>query len=603
GLQELPAAPKDVAALQEVLLHPQMGGFDEVKPLVNPTQPEMAEAIELWFQGRKSEDLVLLFFSGHGVKDDRRNLYFAAANTKKDRDRLVRSSATSARFIHDCINACRAKYQVLILDCCFSGAFGDLVVRDDGEIPLKEQLGAEGRVVLTSTSAVDYAFEEKDADLSIYTRYLVEGIASGAADEDEDGVISVDELHRYAGHKVQETSPVMSPTLITLKDEGFRIRIARSPQDNPQLKYRKEAEHRAVAGEFTIPAKQLLVDYRAELGLSAEEADKIEAEVLKPHQEYQRKRQKYQDTLRQCLEQESPLSQRTIADLRDYRARLQFKPEDVLTIEQAALNGIDLERHVAELERQRQVQAQQQAAAQRKQREQVEVERKHQERVEAERKQRAAKAERKRKAEAKVQLQREETERQKQTEAERHKQVAAHQSQLDIDNLSSERLGTNYYAKLRELLAAQNWEAADRETAQRMCEVMDRQNDGWLLDEDLEKFPYQDLRNINRLWVKYSQGKFGLSVQQEIWESCGSPTTYNKDWEKFGDTVGWKDPKGWPGWNAWYTYDNLTFDHKMACKGHLPSSLYCHMEQTFQQLIKCVSDSVIIFSRKGFFEV
>jgi uncharacterized caspase-like protein len=190
GLQPLPAASKDVAALREVLLNPQMGGFDEAKPLINPTQPEMAREIELWFQDRQPEDLVLLFFSGHGVKDDRRDLYFAAANTEKQRDLLLTSTATSARFIHDRIRACKAKYQVLILDCCFSGAFGDLVGKADGEIPLQEQLGAEGRVVLTSTSAVDYSFEEKGADLSIYTRYLVEGIATGAADEDGDGARS-----------------------------------------------------------------------------------------------------------------------------------------------------------------------------------------------------------------------------------------------------------------------------------------------------------------------------------------------------------------------------------------------------------------------------
>ncbi|AFZ01464.1 caspase family protein [Calothrix sp. PCC 6303] len=249
GLQPLPAASKDVAALREVLLNPQMGGFDEAKPMINPTQSEMAREIELWFQDRQPEDLVLLFFSGHGVKDDRRDLYFAAANTEKQRDRLLVSTAIPARFIHDCIRSCKAKYQVLILDCCFSGAFGDSIPRDDGEIPLKEQLGAEGRVVLTSTSAVDYSFEEKGADLSIYTRYLVEGIATGAADENEDGVITVDELHRYAGRKVKETSPVMSPTLITLKDEGFRIRVARSPQDAPSLKYRKEVEQIAAEDE------------------------------------------------------------------------------------------------------------------------------------------------------------------------------------------------------------------------------------------------------------------------------------------------------------------------------------------------------------------
>ena len=414
GLQPLPAASKDVAALREVLLNPQMGRFDEAKPLINPAQPEMAREIEAWFQDRQPEDLVLLFFSGHGVKDDRRDLYFAAANTEKQRDRLVRSTATSARFLHDCIRGCKAKYQVLILDCCFSGAFGDLVGKDDGEIPLQEQLGAEGRVVLTSTSAVDYSFEEKNADLSIYTRYLVEGIATGAADEDGDGVITAEELHRYAGRKVQEASPAMSPKMFMPQGTGYRIRLARSPQDDPRLKYRKESERRATAAEFTIPAKQLLMEFRTELGLSAAEAEEIEAEVLKPHRDYQRKRQKYQETLRQCLEGESPLSQRTIADLQDYRAYLRLKPEDVATIERAALNGYDLESYVAELARQQQAQAQQQAEAQRL----------RQEEAEAQRRQQETEAEQKRQAEVAAQRQQEEAERQKQAkaEAERHQQ-------------------------------------------------------------------------------------------------------------------------------------------------------------------------------------
>ncbi|NER79219.1 MAG: hypothetical protein F6K42_06470 [Leptolyngbya sp. SIO1D8] len=235
GLQTLPAALKDVAALYEVLLNPQMGGFDEAKSLINPTRSDMEWEIEVWFQDRQPEDLVLLFFSGHGVKDERRDLYFAATNTKKRRDNLMRSTAISARFIHDCIKACKARYQILILDCCFSGAFGKFVGRDGGEINLEEQLGAEGRAVLASTNAVDYSFEEKGADLSIYTRYLVEGISTGAADENGDGVITVDELHRYTERRVKDASPIMSPTLIILKDEGFRIRIAQAPRNDSDL--------------------------------------------------------------------------------------------------------------------------------------------------------------------------------------------------------------------------------------------------------------------------------------------------------------------------------------------------------------------------------
>ena len=206
-----------------------------------------------------------------------------------------------------------------------------------------------------------------------------------------------------------------------------------------------------------------------------------------------------------------------------------------------------------------------------------------QEEAEAERQQRQAEAERKRQVEAEAKRQREEAERQQQAEAERQRLAAVNQrkqvttptspAQSVQDDLSSERFGANYYAKLRDLLAAQDWEAADKETADRMFKVMNRQSERWLGAQDIEKFPCLDLRNIDRLWVKYSNGKFGFSVQKEIWQSCGSPTGNDKNWEKFGAAVGWRT-KGVLGIGGyWIDYSQLTFDLRRDPKGHLPYSV------------------------------
>lgn len=140
----------------------------------------------------------------------------------------------------------------------------------------------------------------------------------------------------------------------------------------------------------------------------------------------------------------------------------------------------------------------------------------------------------------------------------------------EIDgSLSSEKFGANYYAKLRDLLAAKDWKAADQETADRMCEVMDRQQEGWLQIEDLKNFPCLDLHNIDSLWAQYSQGRFGFSVQKEIWQRCGSPTSYNKNWDKFGEVVGWRTKGGFLKKAEWLYYSSLTFD-ETAPRGHLP---------------------------------
>jgi GUN4-like/TIR domain len=140
-------------------------------------------------------------------------------------------------------------------------------------------------------------------------------------------------------------------------------------------------------------------------------------------------------------------------------------------------------------------------------------------------------------------------------------------SVTDEDELTSEK-GVDY-TRLWDLLKAGQWEKADRETVVCMCAVMERQEEGWLRVEDIEQFPCADLRAIDQLWVNHSEGRFGFSVQKQIWQECGSPTEYDAEWEKFGDRVGWRE-----GLTVeWRLRGELTFNTS-APKGHLPSPPY-----------------------------
>ncbi len=56
---------------------------------------------------------------------------------------------------------------------------------------------------------------------------------------------------------------------------------------------------------------------------------------------------------------------------------------------------------------------------------------------------------------------------------------------------------------------------------------------GWLREEDIQEFPCPDLQTIAQLWVKYSQGRFGFTVQNRIWQNVG------EEYAKFSDSVGW----------------------------------------------------------------
>lgn len=336
GLNALPGAVQDIKAMQRVLQHSEMGGFADadITVLGNPPRQVMEEAIETLFSGRQKDDLVLLYFSGHGVKDEAGRLSLTNSQTRKNlKGELIQTTATTATLIHGMMENSRSRRQVIILDCCFSGAFAEgMKAKDDNSIDIKNQLGGEGRAVLTSSTSTQYSFEQEGSDLSVYTRYIVEGIEKGAADTDNDGMISVDELHEYARKKVQEAAPAMKPEIYAVR-EGFKIKLAKAPVGDPQLEYRKEVERWARDGKISSVSRRILKRRQSELGLSIEIVTQIENEVLEPYHKYQENLKEYQEALAEAIQNEGILSQHTLEELKHLQQLLQLRDKDIDLIE------------------------------------------------------------------------------------------------------------------------------------------------------------------------------------------------------------------------------------------------------------------------------
>jgi eukaryotic-like serine/threonine-protein kinase len=126
-----------------------------------------------------------------------------------------------------------------------------------------------------------------------------------------------------------------------------------------------------------------------------------------------------------------------------------------------------------------------------------------------------------------------------------------------ISTLSSD------YSHLRELLAQKRWKEADLETELVMLRVARVEKEGWLNLELINRFPWEDLRTIDQLWVMYSNGRFGFRVQKRIWQEIGGKVDYQTE-RRLGDRVGWRQD------NSWLNYDDLTFSLD-APAGHLPA--------------------------------
>jgi hypothetical protein len=223
GLGQLRAPAHDAEALARVLGDDRIGRFD-VRTLFNEPAHAVTVAIEDFFADRRPDDLLLLHISSHGVKDEGGELHFATINTEL---RRLASTSVSAEFVNRRMSRSRSRRIVLMLDCCYAGAFErGMTARAGSGVGIEEQFGGRGRAVLTASSAMEYAFEGDQladtgsASPSVFTTAVVEGLETGEADRDQDGRVALGELYDYVYARVRESTPNQTPSKWTFGLQG-----------------------------------------------------------------------------------------------------------------------------------------------------------------------------------------------------------------------------------------------------------------------------------------------------------------------------------------------------------------------------------------------
>jgi WD40 repeat protein len=224
GLRQLRSPVRDAEDFAAVLADPAIGGFN-VTQLIDETESRIRREIAVFLDERGADETILLYLSCHGIQDRGGRLYFAATDTIA---KYPQASAVRAIELLDGLDECRARRQMLILDCCFSGSFSG----SKGELDLERQLGghSRGREVLTASRGFEYSFEGEPLDGvapgSVFTSGLVEGLRTGAADSDKDGHITAEEAYRYAFSYVQQEGSPQIPQRWLFNGEGSNIVLA-----------------------------------------------------------------------------------------------------------------------------------------------------------------------------------------------------------------------------------------------------------------------------------------------------------------------------------------------------------------------------------------
>ena len=281
-LAQLRTPQADVSALADVLRHPQIGGFDNVETYVNESEAKLRRVVALFFREKGHDDLLLLYFSGHGVLDEDGRLYLATKDTERD---SLSASAIPAAFVSERMDRSRSKRQVLILDCCHSGAFARGAKGAPGSSvgTASAFAGAGfGRFVLTATDSIQYAWEGDRvsgvSENSVFTNYLIKGLRTGEADLNSDGEITLDELYDYVYEKVLFEKRLQTPSKWTYGQQG-EIVIANNPSTLHPVTLPPDVMD-AISSRFPIAREHALPELECLLSAKSKAMRQIAREAL-----------------------------------------------------------------------------------------------------------------------------------------------------------------------------------------------------------------------------------------------------------------------------------------------------------------------------------
>ena len=228
GFPPLASPVRDAQELARVLQEPSIGNFS-TKTLYNRGVQEIRDALEDFFSAGALDDFLLLFFSGHGYRGDDGAFGLATVGSTKSRPK---ASLVSAAEIKSLVVECRSRQKLILLDCCYSGAF--VHAREMGESTGIDagDFGGRGDFVITATSGSQTAIEDRIGEHgevhSLFAWSLVQGLKSGAADVDRDGIVSFDELYNYLYDEIRAKDPKRLPRKSATDVEGTLV-IARNP--------------------------------------------------------------------------------------------------------------------------------------------------------------------------------------------------------------------------------------------------------------------------------------------------------------------------------------------------------------------------------------
>jgi hypothetical protein len=215
-LAALPSVHQDVEQLKTVL--DTDGDFDGVVAHLDLPATHMKQVVEEFYGARRTGDLALFYYSGHGIPhEDRQSLFFGTIDT--DTTFLHATAFDVEGVLRHMLNHTKASQKVVLLDCCFSGSFTarhrfSAGVRQEARRLKRER----GTFMLQSSSHLKASKAQGPDRPSVFTEVLLTGLRGAAQATADDGWITASDLSRYAMTEMsrrRQDQPVESSESVT----------------------------------------------------------------------------------------------------------------------------------------------------------------------------------------------------------------------------------------------------------------------------------------------------------------------------------------------------------------------------------------------------
>ena len=223
-LEDLRLPENDVDGLNTVLSLEGRGGFTDLVILKNRPSSEVLRNLNYALSRAERDDLVLIYYSGHGKLNRAGQLHLATIDTALD---ALESTSVPVQAIKSFIDVSPSNKVILILDCCYSGAIGTVFMRSGTDDQLQLMSSGRGTYIMTASTGIQVAVEKEGDQYGVFTKQVIEGIQGDEADADGDGYITMDELYGYVRRRIREEG-AQEPMRWNLNGSGGGLVISRS---------------------------------------------------------------------------------------------------------------------------------------------------------------------------------------------------------------------------------------------------------------------------------------------------------------------------------------------------------------------------------------